>query len=439
MEFILVFIIGVGLATAVPVGNSNNSPGPCDDGWIPGDDDRCYFLGTSTVSSWDDAQARCWAMMSDLAELSDASLVELNSLFVFLKRMAPQNGQTKFWIGSGLTNLDRSQEVLLMDNGPATCDYIDLKQVLDPTPLSTDCGTKNMGYLCMKMSRSASTLPVPLMTLSDAMALRTLGAPTSPMPTTVPGTVTSTTPDDDDDDDADPLIVNIGSTTEASDDDDADATDSSADDIVTTDSSDEVDDDDGNSENVKALVGLSCPDNWFLSPLQNKCYFIAPRFESGSFMSTWRYCQGVGGRLVQPTTLEEFNVVDNITRTLNNWTQGPWIAVMRPFGDMRIILADSAESPKQQNYTTVLQQSAAGAGNTSVCGGYGPGADAQFQFWECDMMGNPFCERPVEMDFYLLRMTDYGREYDVTSTSEPDTDVTDTAVTTDQPDPTDEK
>jgi len=198
-------------------------------------------------------------------------------------------------------------------------------------------------------------------------------------------------------------------------------------------STEETDDDDDQTtgrpnsgpaglELVQGVVVPMCRENWFLDASATKCYFVAPLFDSGSFFETTEFCESLGGGLVQPSTQEEFNAVNDIVHNITNWTQGPWMGLIRPFGDTRVVQASTGMSLPDSDFAAVLAAQINASDPNSNCAGYSAVADAQLDFYSCNMQGNPFCEMPALYEFFPVNMTDFSGDSQATTTDSDDSD-----------------
>lgn len=149
---------------------------------------------------------------------------------------------------------------------------------------------------------------------------------------------------------------------------------------------------------VFAIIGLTtaqqnsgaalkdCPLGW--TRIRNSCYFTGERFNGQTFYSASAFCQSFGAHLVEVNDMDEFHYIESAAKQVS-WVDGPWIGLLRPFGDNRWVLPSLRGQSMDNDLNKLIEDIARGSSND--CGGMDKRGKL-FGFWRCRNGGSPWCE-----------------------------------------------
>ncbi|OQV16859.1 hypothetical protein BV898_09031 [Hypsibius exemplaris] len=340
----------------------------------------CYFPAVDFVSSQDHARKQCFDMDSDLATITigDSTVFSLAIDGVI-------HPDSRFWVEDP-------------DEGTTNCTFVGLTFSGDTEYGTAPCDTQGFSYICVAEPDSVRQhINQPPMLMTDS-PVNVLAAPSwTDMTVNV-----SSTPSMQDTRTKrnlqmgeNNLVIQEGSPVITA---TVTSTPDSTGEVLAV----------GPPVLTAAMsavsINVSCSAPWFMSPTKGSCYYVAPLFAAGNFFETSAFCMSLDGWMVEPSDGAEFAALHDIVAHHADWTDGPWIGMMRPSNDSRVVYLSSQRAPADTDYQTrlaaELQPSNA---TTSGLNCVGFSVDGDFGLWDCRAIGNPFCEKDLE---YIVTVKD---------------------------------
>jgi len=137
----------------------------------------------------------------------------------------------------------------------------------------------------------------------------------------------------------------------------------------------------------------TCPLGWTTN--RNSCYFTGERFNGQTWYSAAAFCQSLGAHLVELNDLDEFNYINAAAKQVS-WVDGPWIGILRPFGDNRWVLPSLRAESNDADLNKLMEDIA--QGSSYDCAGLDKRGKL-FGFWRCRNGGSPYCEIDLKVWF----------------------------------------
>ncbi|XP_055331044.1 uncharacterized protein LOC129583305 isoform X2 [Paramacrobiotus metropolitanus] len=121
---------------------------------------------------------------------------------------------------------------------------------------------------------------------------------------------------------------------------------------------------------------------------------ISLKIEEVTWYEAAAFCQSFGAHLVEINDKAELAFIDTAAQQVS-WVDGPWIGMLRPFGDEFWILPSIRTETQDVDLNKMFGEIAKDSSHD--CGGYNRrGKD--FGFWRCRRGGSPWCELELATD-----------------------------------------
>ncbi|OQV25821.1 hypothetical protein BV898_00747 [Hypsibius exemplaris] len=140
------------------------------------------------------------------------------------------------------------------------------------------------------------------------------------------------------------------------------------------------------AQQASSLSLTQCPLGW--TNVRNSCYFTGERFNGQTWYSATAFCQSFGAHLVEINDMQEFDYINSAAKQIS-WVDGPWLGLLRPFGDNRWVLPSLRTETNDNALNKLIEDIA--QGSQYDCGGLDKRGKL-FGYWRCRNGGSPWCE-----------------------------------------------
>ncbi|GAU88511.1 hypothetical protein RvY_01198 [Ramazzottius varieornatus] len=145
------------------------------------------------------------------------------------------------------------------------------------------------------------------------------------------------------------------------------------------------------AQQIGTSAPKDCPLGW--TRIRNSCYLTGERFNGQTWYSAAAFCQSLGAHLIEINDMEEFHYADAAAKQVG-WVDGPWLGILRPFGDNRWVLPSLRSESVDNDFNKLMEDIAQGSSHD--CGGMDKRGKL-FGFWRCRNGGSPWCEIDLQV------------------------------------------